>query len=59
MGQVTNLRTIRKQKAREEKRVSASEKAALHGESKAERLLRSTRSEREKRHLDQHYTEDD
>lgn len=59
MGNVTNLRTARKQKAREEKRANASAKATLHGESKAERLLRTTRSEAEKRHLDQHYTEDD
>lgn len=59
MVQVTNLRTIRKQKAREEKRVIASEKATLHGESKAERLLRISRAEREKKHLDQHYAEDD
>lgn len=59
MSKVTNLRTVRKQKAREERRATASEKAALHGEGKAERLLRLTRSEREIRHLDQHYTEDE
>lgn len=59
MSKVTNLRTVRKQKAREEKRVTSSETATLHGEKKADRLLRVTRTEREKRHLDQHYTEDE
>ncbi|WP_424966833.1 MULTISPECIES: DUF4169 family protein [unclassified Dinoroseobacter] len=59
MAQITNLRTHRKQKARDDKRSASAQTAAVHGETKADRLLRLTRDAQEKRHLDQHYTEDE
>ena len=37
MGEIVNLRSVRKQKARAEKEKLASENRALHGRSKAEK----------------------
>ncbi len=59
MSKVTNLRTFAKQKAREEKRATASENAAKHGISKAERVLNAAREESRLRKLDAHQIEEE
>ncbi|MDJ0857636.1 MAG: DUF4169 family protein [Dinoroseobacter sp.] len=59
MSSVTNLRTFRKQKAREEKRVTASEKSAKHGMSKADRVRIAAQEEARIRKLDAHQIEDE
>jgi hypothetical protein len=59
MGKVTNLRTVRKQTAREEKRATGSENAAKHGTSKAARVLQAAREEQRVRKLDAHKIDED
>jgi len=54
MSQITNLRQARKDADRIKKRVQASENAALHGRSKAQKILEATQSERVRKMLDQH-----
>ncbi len=59
MSSITNLRTVRKQKAREEQRATASEKSAKHGLSKAERVRMAALEETRQRRLDAHQIEDE
>ena len=54
MSDPVNLNRARKQRARDAKRVTAGENAAKHGQSKAERVLHASRSEKAARMLDQH-----
>jgi len=54
---VTNLRTIRKQAERAKKSAQAAENAALHGRSKAQRVLEATQSARARSMLDAHRLE--
>ena len=49
-----NLRQVRKERARAEKRTAAGTNAAKHGRSKAERVLEAARGEKARRMLDQH-----
>ncbi len=57
MSRPVNLNRFRKQKARAEKRRQGEEKAAQHGQTKAERDLIRARTEKAKRDLDGHETE--
>jgi phage protein D len=57
MAEIVNLRTARKQKARAEARAEASANAARHGQSKAERALRTAEAEKAARSLDGHRLE--
>jgi hypothetical protein len=54
MAKVVNLRTVRKQKARDTARDDATAKAAQHGRSKADRKVQADAALRADRHLDQH-----
>lgn len=54
MSQITNLRQARKDAARVKKRVQADENAALHGRSKAQKILEAAQSDRARKMLDQH-----
>ncbi|TVR44346.1 MAG: DUF4169 family protein [Rhodobacteraceae bacterium] len=54
MSQIINLRTTRKQAARDSKRRAASENAARHGRSKLVRTLEEARATRADRNLDGH-----
>jgi hypothetical protein len=54
MGDVVNLRTIRKRAARARDAQSAEENRVLHGRSKAERQLAEARGDKARRNLDQH-----
>ncbi|MCA0205499.1 DUF4169 family protein [Pararhodobacter sp.] len=54
MGEVVNLRTKRKQAARDEARAKGDAKAAQHGLSKGQKDLARTRAEKATRDLDAH-----
>ncbi len=54
MSEVVNLRTARKQAAREADRAKAAGKAARHGEGKAARARREAEAEKAAAHLDGH-----
>lgn len=54
MSQIINLRTRRKQAAREAARRDGDAKAAQHGRSKAERSLTEARADKARRDLDGH-----
>ncbi len=54
MGEVVNLRHIRKRKAREEKEQRAAENRVLHGRSKAERKREQKLAELAESHLEGH-----
>ena len=54
MGEVVNLRQIRKRKTREEKQQHAAENRALHGRSKAERKREQKLAELAENHLEGH-----
>ena len=54
MAEVVNLRRARKAQKREEDRRLASENAARHGQSKADKALHDARSLKAKTSLDQH-----
>ncbi len=58
MARVVNLATIRKQKARAEKRARGDANAARFGRSKAEKQLEKARADKARRALDQHRRED-
>ncbi len=58
MARVVNLNTIRKQKARAEKRARADANAVKFGRSKAETQLDKARADKARRGLDQHRRED-
>jgi hypothetical protein len=57
MGEVVNLRQVRKQKARTEKERLASENRALHGRSKAERERDRLTSEKAEKFVASHRRE--
>jgi hypothetical protein len=57
MGKVVNLRTARKQAAREADRAAAGINAARHGLTKAERARQKTEAEKAARNLDGHRRE--
>jgi hypothetical protein len=57
MGDVTNLKRFRKQKARAEKRRTADAKAARHGRTDSERAAGKARVEKAARDLDGHRRE--
>ena len=58
MGHVVNLRTARKQIARDRKAARAAENRALHGQSKAQRNLIEARADKARHELDLHRMED-
>lgn len=57
MAEIVNLRTAKKQVAREAARREANANAAKHGRTKAERELEKSRAEQADRHLDSHRRE--
>ncbi len=57
MSKIVNLRTVRKQEARADKRRAAEAQAALHGRSKAERARDAQDAEKLRSHLDNHRRE--
>lgn len=59
MSNITNLRTARKQKAREEKRATHSENAVKYGITKAERVRAAALEETRRRKLDAHQIEEE
>lgn len=58
MSKVINLRTRRKQAARDSARDKAAENAARHGQTKAERALIEARAAKAARDLDAHRRDD-
>ena len=54
MADIINLRQVRKERARAEKRAQGDENAARHGRNRALKLLEKTRNERAKTLLDLH-----
>ncbi|WP_424931492.1 DUF4169 family protein [Amaricoccus macauensis] len=54
MTKVVNLRTARKQRARQQARKKGDEAAARSGESRTEKITRLAETDRAKRHLDGH-----
>ncbi|WP_370225392.1 DUF4169 family protein [Pararhodobacter marinus] len=59
MAEIINLRTRRKQAARETARAKADANAAQHGLSKAQKELAKARSEKSARELDGHKRDPD
>lgn len=59
MSEIINLRTRRKQAARDEKRKGAAESAARHGQSKAKTRLSAAIKDKAARDLDGHRRETD
>jgi hypothetical protein len=57
MAKIVNLRTLRKQKARDEKRREGDANAARHGLGKAQKDLAKARAEKARRDLDGHERE--
>ena len=57
MGEIVNLRQVKKQAARKAARSAADVKAAKHGRTKAERDLEKARAEKATRALDGHKRE--
>lgn len=57
-GKVFNLRSVRKARARSDKRARGDENAAKHGRSKANRDADKRIAERLDRHLDGHRKDD-
>jgi len=54
MGEIVNLREVRKRRTREKDRQAASARAARHGLTRAERMLEEARRAREVRELEAH-----
>ncbi|CUX81947.1 MAG: protein of unknown function containing DUF4169 domain [Roseibaca calidilacus] len=54
MSKIVNLRTIRKQAARDAKRRAGDANAARHGRSRAERQADQTQADKARAHLDAH-----
>jgi Domain of unknown function (DUF4169) len=54
MGNVINLRTVRKRAARNRATAQAAEQRALHGQPKVERLQSNAQRDKARRDLDQH-----
>ena len=59
MGDVVNLRKVRKANARREQQERATENRIRHGRSKAERALESARREKINQIVDQHLLKPD
>jgi Domain of unknown function (DUF4169) len=57
MGDLVNLRRVRKATKRREDAVRAAENRLAHGRSKAERALEEARDEKSRRELDAHRLE--
>ncbi|MFW2587055.1 DUF4169 family protein [Sagittula sp. SSi028] len=57
MSKIVNLRQIRKDKARSEKRALGDANAAKHGVSKVQKLAARQTKDKADRHLDGHKTE--
>ncbi len=58
MAKIVSLKTVRKQKSRQEKRQAGDENAARHGMSKAQKSLDSARADKARRDLDAHRKDD-
>lgn len=58
-ARIVNLRTVRKQRIRAEKKARADENAARFGRTRAQRELERAEEEKARRHLDQHRKDDD
>lgn len=54
MAEIVNLRQVRKNRARAEKRAAGDENAARHGRSRALKALEETRNTREAARLEAH-----
>jgi len=54
MGEIVNLRTVRKRVRRQRDSEAAASQRLQHGVPKAERLLNRTREDKTRRKLDQH-----
>jgi hypothetical protein len=54
MGELVNLRKVRKQAKRQEDAESASANRLIHGRPKAQRTLEAARAEQSRRHLQAH-----
>ena len=59
MAKVINLRTRRKQAARDETRAKSAASAAKHGVSKAQTRLEAARADKARRDLDAHKRDQD
>ncbi len=57
MGELVNLRKVRKAAARQQKELRAIENRLVHGRTKAERSLASAQTEKSRRGLDAHRIE--
>ena len=58
MGQVVNLRTVRKQKARAEKEMTAEANRLKFGRTKGEKRKDATEKSRSEKHIDGHKREE-
>ncbi|MFC3119328.1 DUF4169 family protein [Jhaorihella thermophila] len=58
-ARIVNLRTVRKQRIRAEKKARADENAARFGRTRAQRELERAEEEKARRHLDRHRKDDD
>ena len=58
MAKIVNLKRAKKQQDRAKNAAQAAENAAVYGESKIEKILRSTRDAQAKKMLDQHEIEE-
>jgi hypothetical protein len=54
MGDIVNLRRVRKRAMRQEHAAKAAENRLMHGQPKAERILAETRAAKVSRNLDLH-----
>lgn len=59
MGEIVNLRTVRKRKARDEREKVAERNRTIHGRSKAERDISKAEAASAERRLDGHRREPD
>jgi hypothetical protein len=59
VSSIVNLRTIRKQRARDAARRYGAQSSARSGETRTERDARRAEQDRNARHLDQHHIERD
>ena len=54
MSQPVNLNRVRKQKARQEKKMQATQNVAVHGQSKASKALQKAQTDKAAKTLDSH-----
>jgi hypothetical protein len=59
MGEIINLRRVRKEKARQDKAKNADTARAAHGQTKAAKKLFAAKDEKAKRNLDAHKRDKD